>query len=187
MFIMETGGVQSLFDNLRTNNAALCISHLETAKAIKMGVTPQLERLHTEIKAKAKEVSSGATKGTKAVAKAREQTKKAIDQLSTFSGGFDSVGGEKKLNEATDDPYIVRRGVLHKLHKQVMEENGHRQDLLAVQNGFQAFEAQIVQTIQHAMNDFYQAVAAQNEKTKALYGDVVGMRHLITLNCINFV
>jgi len=57
MFTQQTGGVQSLFDNLRTNTQALSNSHIETAKTLKSGVLPQLERLHAEIKSKAKEVT----------------------------------------------------------------------------------------------------------------------------------
>jgi hypothetical protein len=175
MFTQETGGVQSLFDNLRINTQALTHLHNETGKTLKSGVGPQLERLHQEIKAKAKELNSGATKGTKAVAKSRESTKKHVDQLAVLAGQFESAGGKtSKLHDPADDPYILKKGVLHRLHKQVLDENTHRQDLLAVQSGFQSFETHIIQTIQYCMNEFYQAEAAQADKTKALYGDMIG-------------
>lgn len=175
MFTQNIGGISSLFDNMRQNTQSLSVSNLESAKAIKAGVIPQLERLHAEIKAKAKELNSGATKGTKAVLKSREHTQKHIDQLSTYVGRFDSAGGAgAKLHDPVDDPYIARRKVLNKLHQQVMDENAQRQDLLAVQTGFQAFEAHVIQTIQAALNAFYQAVGGQADKTKELYGDIVG-------------
>jgi len=174
MFTQQTGGVQSLFENLRTNTQALANSHLETGKSLKSGVAPQLERLHSEIKSKSKEVTSGATKGSKAVTKAREATKKHIDTLSSQSGAYDSVGGGTKLHDPADDPYILRRGVMHRLYKQVAEENANRQDLLAVQNSFQQFEAHVIQTIQHCMQQFFAAVQAGDDKEKALYGDMQG-------------
>lgn len=177
MFTQNAGGISSLFDNMRTNTSALAASHYETAKSIKSGVIPQLERLHTEIKAKTKELSSGATKGTKAVAKSREITQKHIDQLATNVGRFDSAGGGTKLSDPVEDPYIAKRKVLNKLHIQVGDENAQRQDLLAVQTGFQAFEAHVIQTVQGAMNAFYQAVGTQADKTKGLYGDIVSMLH----------
>lgn len=174
-FTQSAGGIASLFDNMRANNASLALSHIETAKAIKSGVIPQLERLHSEIKAKAKELNHGATKGTKAVLKSREHTQRHIDQLLTAVGKFDSVGGAgAKLYDPEDDPYIARRKVLNKLHQQVMDENAQRQDLLAVQTGFQEFETHIIQTVQAALNAFYQAVGGQADKTKTLYGDIVG-------------
>jgi len=176
MFTQTAGGISSLFDNMRTNTSALAVSHPETAKSIKSGVIPQLERLHAEIKAKAKELNQGATKGTKTVAKSREHTQKHIDQLAVNVGRFDSAGAAgTKLTDPIEDPYIVKRRVLNKLHIQVGDENAQRQDLLAVQTGFQAFEAHVIQTIQGALNAFYQVVGAQADKTKGLYGDIISM------------
>jgi len=94
--------------------------------------------------------------------------------LSTLAGQFDSAGGGTKLHDPTTDPYVLKRGVLHRLHKQIAEENANRQDLLSVQNGFQQFETNIIQTIQHCMNSFFQAVQAQDDKSKTLYGDMHG-------------
>lgn len=183
MFTKTAGGVASLFDNMRTNTSTLAASHYETAKTIKSGVIPQLERLHSEIKAKAKELNQGATKGTKAVAKSREHTQKHIDQLATNVGKFDSAGGAgSKLTDPVEDPYIVKRKVLNKLNTQVGDENAQRQDLLAVQTGFQAFEAHVIQTLQGALNAFYQAVGGQADKTKGLYGDIIGAAGRIPLD-----
>lgn len=183
MFTQTAGGICSLFENMRTNTSTLAASHQETAKNIKSGVIPQLERLHTEIKAKAKELNHGATKGTKAVTKSRESTQKHIDQLAKNVGRFDSAGGAgAKLTDPMEDPYIVKRRVLNKLHTQVGEENAQRQDLLAVQTGFQAFEAHVIQTVQGALNAFYQAVGAQAERTKGLYGNIISTATRVPLD-----
>jgi hypothetical protein len=84
--------------------------------------------------------------------------------------------------KATDDPYILRRGINHRLHKQVQEENNNRQDLIAVQNSFAQFEAHIIQEIQHGMGQFLQVVTTQAEHTKAAYGDMVGTSQRIPLD-----
>ncbi|KAF8476875.1 hypothetical protein BDZ91DRAFT_646953 [Kalaharituber pfeilii] len=181
MFTQQSGGVQAFFENIRTNNQSISVSHLETSRALRNGLLPQLERLHAEIKAKQKELNSGATKGTKAVTKAREHTKKHIDQLATVTGQFDPAGASK-LSDPVNDPYIVKRQVLHKLHKQVMDENAQRQDLLAVQNGFQTFEAHVIQTIQASLNEFYQIIGGQQEKVKGLYGDIIGTASRLPLD-----
>jgi hypothetical protein len=84
--------------------------------------------------------------------------------------------------KATDDPYILQRGVNHRLHKQVQEENNNRQDLISVQNSFAQFEAHIIQTIQHGMGQFLQVVNTQAEHTKAAYSDMVGTSQRIPLD-----
>jgi len=130
------------------------------------------ERLHSELKNKSKELVKGAGKGSKAVDKSRQATQKHIELLGQHTATFDSSGGNIK---AADDPYILQRGVMHRLNKQVIEENNNRNDLLAVQNSFSAFEAHIIQTIQQGMSQFYQVVSKQSDLTKANYGDMVGV------------
>lgn len=146
--------------------------HYETAKQLKSVILPIFERLHTEIKNKSKELTKGAGKGSKAVDKARQQTQKHIEMLGQYAAAFDSHGSAQM--KATDDPYIIRRGVNHRLNKQVQEENNNRQDLIAVQNSFAQFEAHIIQEIQHGMTQFLQVMTTQAEHTKASYGDMVG-------------
>jgi hypothetical protein len=92
---------------------------------------------------------------------------------------FDSHSGNMK---AADDPYILQRGVMYRLNKQVLEENNNRQDLISVQNSFAQFEAHIIQTIQHGMGQFMQVVNTQAEHTKAAYGDMVGNAQRIPLD-----
>ena len=139
--------------------------HYETAKQLKSVILPIFERLHTEIKNKSKELTKGAGKGSKAVDKARQQTQKHIEMLGQYAAAFDSHGSAQM--KATDDPYIIRRGVNHRLNKQVQEENNNRQDLIAVQNSFAQFEAHIIQEIQHGMTQFLQVMTTQAEHTKA--------------------
>ena len=150
---------------------AIVNSHLETEKNLKGSVLPILERLHKEIKNKSKELSSGAGKSAKEVDKARNITQKHIELLGQQAAGHDSSGG--KIN-ASDDPYIVHRGVYYRLHKQVLEENNMRHDLIAVQNNFAQFEAHIVEVIQQAMMSFNQFVGGQAQKDQTLLADMLG-------------
>jgi uncharacterized protein YukE len=146
-------------------------SNAETAQTIKGTVLPILERLHKEIKAKVKEVLNGAQKSAKEVEKARNTTQKYIELLGQHTASFESTGG--RMNP-TEDPYVVQRGVLHRLNKQVIEENNHRNDLIHVQDSFQAFEAHVIQVVQEAMEAFNAVAGGQAEKTRALYSDMLG-------------
>ena len=154
-------------------------SHLETAKNLSGSVLPLLTRLHSEIKNKNKELSSGAAKGAKGVAAARNDTQKYIELLGQHSAAFDASGG--KL-DASNDPYVIHRGIQYRLHKQVLEENNSRQDLLSVQSSFQAFEGHIIQTIQQALSAFNQQVGGQAERQRALYTDMIGTSSRIPLD-----
>jgi len=169
-FDQSLGGVAGFFENMRSNTQALINTNLETEKSIKGSVLPVLDRLHKEIKHKAKELSSGAQKGAKEVEKARNNTQKHIEFLGQHTASFDSAGG--KLTSA-DDPYVIHRGVLHRLSSQVLIENNHHNDLIAVQNNFSTFEAHVVEVIQQAMEAFTQLVGGQADKTRALHNDML--------------
>lgn len=153
--------------------------HYETAKQLKGSVLPVFERLHTEIKNKTKELTKGAGKGSKAVDKARSVTQKHIELLGSHTASFESHGGKMT---ATDDPYVLQRGVMHRLNKQIQEENNNRQDLISVQNSFAQFEAHVIQTIQEGMGQFMQVVNTQAEQTKMAYGDMVGTAQKVPLD-----
>ncbi|KAI1338778.1 PH domain-containing protein [Xylariaceae sp. FL0016] len=170
-FDQGLGGVAGFFENMRVNTQAMINSNAETEKTLKGTVLPILERLHKEIKAKHKEVSHGAEKSAKEIEKARNTTQKQIELLGQHAAAFESTGG--KMNPA-DDPYVIHRGVFHRLNKQVIEENNHRNDLLHLQDNFQAFEAHVVQVVQQAMESFNQVAGGQAEKTRALYTDMLG-------------
>jgi hypothetical protein len=146
---------------------------------LKGTILPVLERLHTEIKNKTKELTKGAGKGSKAVDKARSTTQKHIELLGQHTATYDSHGGKMV---ATDDPYVLQRGVKYRLNKQIMEENNNRQDLISVQNSFAQFEAHVVQTLQHGLGQFMQVVNNQAEQTKIMYGDMVGTAQRIPLD-----
>lgn len=156
---------------MRQNTEGLANTHIETAKNLGGSVLPILERLHKEIKNKSKELSTGAAKGAKEVDKARNTTQKYIELLGTQTSSFESSGG--KVN-ASEDPYVVQRGVYHRLSKQVMEENNSRNDLISVQNNFQSFEAHVIEVIQQAMMSFNQFVGGQAQKEQTLYSDMLG-------------
>lgn len=140
---------------------------------------PILTRLHTEIKHKAKELSGGAAKGSKSVDKARNVTQKHIELLGQHTASAASAGGKV---DSSNDPYVIQRGVKHRLNKQVIEENNNRHDLLAVQNSFQQFEAHVIQTIQQAMTAFLQNVGGQAERQKASYAEMVTTTQKVPLD-----
>jgi len=144
-------------------------SHLETEKNLKGSVLPILERLHTEIKHKTKELSGGAVKGSKSVDKARNSTQKYIELLGQHTASVASSGGKV---DASNDPYVLQRGVNHRLGKQILEENNNREDLTAVQDSFQSFEAHVIQTIQQALVAFQQYVGGQSERQRGMYSDM---------------
>ncbi|OHW98594.1 PH domain-containing protein [Colletotrichum incanum] len=170
-FDQSLGGIAGYFENMRSNTQAIINTNLETEKSIKGSVLPVLERLHKEIKHKGKELAHGAQKGAKEVEKARNTTQKHIELLGQQTAAFESAGGKM---HGSDDPYVVHRGVLHRLHKQVLEENNNRNDLIAVQNNFEAFEAHVIEVVQQAMEAFIQLTGGQAEKTRALYSDMLG-------------
>ena len=111
--------------------------------------------------------------------KARNNTQKHIELLGQHTAAFSSSGGKV---ESANDPYIIQRGVNHRLNKQVLEENNNRHDLLAVQDSFQQFEAHIIQTIQQAMTAFLQSVGGQCERQKAMYSDITATTQRIPLD-----
>ncbi|KAI0176557.1 PH domain-containing protein [Hypoxylon sp. FL1284] len=170
-FDQGLGGVAGFFENMRVNTQAMINSNAETEKTLKGSVLPILERLHKEIKAKHKEVTHGVEKGAKEIDKARNNTQKHIELLGQHAAAFESTGG--RMNPS-DDPYIIQRGVLHRLSKQVVEENNHRNDLINIQDSFKAFEVHVVQIVQQAMDGLSQVAGGQAEKTRALYTDMLG-------------
>lgn len=154
-------------------------TRIETEQNIKGSVLPILERLHHEIKNKAKELNSGAVKGAKEVEKARNSTQKHIELLGSHTAGFESHGGK---SHAAEDPYVIQRQVYHRLGKQVMEENNHRNDLIAVQTNFEHFEGHVVEVMQQALMSFNQFVGGQAQKEQQLYSDMLGNAQSIPLD-----
>lgn len=164
------------FENMRANTQAMINTNLETEKSIKGSVLPILDRLHKEIKHKAKELASGAQAAAKEVEKLRNVTQKHIELLGQQAAAYDSHGG--KLN-SHEDPYVVRRGVVHRLNNQVIAENNHKNDLVSVQNNFRTFEAHVLEVVQQAIEAFTQLAGGQGEKMRALHNDILG-----TVQCI---
>ncbi|RMZ92028.1 hypothetical protein DV736_g741, partial [Chaetothyriales sp. CBS 134916] len=168
-FDTALGGVSGLFENIRANTQAQSNMHAETSKNLTGSVLPILERLHHELKAKSKEVASGAGKSAKAVEAARLATQKYIDALGQHAANFDSSGGKVS---AHNDPYVLQRGTYHRLNKQILEENNSRQDIVNVQNNFAQFEAHVISTFQATMSSYNQFMSGQADREKAMYGDI---------------
>ncbi|KAI1396903.1 hypothetical protein F4819DRAFT_473784 [Hypoxylon fuscum] len=169
-FDQGLGGVAGFFENMRVNTQAMINSNAETEKTLKGSVLPILERLHKEIKAKHKEVTHGVERGAKEIEKARNNTQKHIELLGQHTAAFESTGGKMT---PSDDPYVIQRGVLHRLNKQVIEENNHKNDLVNIQDSFKAFEAHVILVVQQAMDALNQVAGGQAEKTRALYTDML--------------
>jgi hypothetical protein len=176
-FDQSLGGVAGFFENMRANTQAMINTNIETEKSIKGSVLPILDRLHKEIKHKAKELASGAQAAAKEVEKLRNVTQKHIELLGQQAAAYDSHGGRQ--TNSHEDPYVVRRGVMHRLSNQVIAENNHRNDLVSVQNNFRTFEAHILEVVQQAIEGFTQLVGGQGEKMRALNSDILG-----TVQCI---
>lgn len=169
-FETQPGGIQGMLESLRTQTQAIANSNQETAKTLNGSVLPMFERLHKEIKNKTKELTKGAGKGSKAVDKARQETQKHIELLGKNIAASGTSAGSVKANE---DPYILHRGVNHRLHKQVLEENNNRSDLIEVQNSFSRFEEHIIQTFQQGMSQFLQVVTKQDQTNTTMYSQMV--------------
>jgi hypothetical protein len=71
------------------------------------------------------------------------------------------------------DPYLLKKGIISRLAKQIDDENAQRQDLIGVQNHSQQFETHIVATIQQAIQALNSALHAQQEAQRNSYGDIV--------------
>ncbi|EAW06592.1 PH domain protein [Aspergillus clavatus NRRL 1] len=186
-FSQSEGGVAGWFDNIRTNTQGIVNGYLDTEKNLKGSVLPSLERLHKELKNKSKELQSGASKSAKAVEKARGVTQKHIELLATQVASFDSTAGNRF--EHAHDPYILRRGVNHRLNKQVIEENNNRQDIIAVQNNFQQFEAHVLRTVQTAMEQFNVFIGNQLDRQRAMYSDMLASAQRVPpdFEWVNFI
>ena len=118
-------------------------------------------------------------KGSKSVDKARNVTQKHIELLGQHTASAASSGGKV---DASNDPYVLQRGVHHRLGKQILEENNNREDLIAVQDSFQSFEGHVVQTIQQALTAFQQYVGGQKERERAIYSDITANAQRIPLD-----
>ncbi|KAL7951772.1 hypothetical protein V8C42DRAFT_16907 [Trichoderma barbatum] len=178
-FDQSLGGIAGFFENMRANTQAMINTNIETEKSIKGSVLPILDRLHKEIKHKSKELANGAQAGAKEVEKLRNVTQKHIELLGQQAAAYDSHGAGIKQLASHDDPYVVRRGVVHRLNNQVLAENNHHNDLVAVQNNFRTFEAHVLEVVQQAMEGFTQLAGGQAEKMRALHSDILG-----TAQCI---
>ncbi|KAL2862663.1 PH domain protein [Aspergillus lucknowensis] len=186
-FSQSVGGVSSFFENIRANTQGMINLYTDGERNLRTSVLPTLEKLHKDIKTKSKELQTGASKGAKAVEKARNLTQKHIELLGQQTAALDSAAGNKL--ETSHDPYIVRRGIIYRLNKQVIEENNNRQDIIAVQNNFQQFEAHILQTVQAAMEQLVVFMSGQSDRQKVMYTDILATLQRIPpeFEWVNFI
>lgn len=183
------GGIASFFENVRANTASLSTVHADTATALKSQVLPIIERLYKEIKDRSKHVQHECERASKLVAKTRNATQTQIELLGQHTSSFQSAGGSSTTGHHShglhlhlhssgskpkpeNDPWILKRKVLHNLAKQVQEENVQQNDLIGVQKHFGEFEAHIVKTMQDAIREFDMVLAAGRDKERKLYNDI---------------
>ncbi|POS85485.1 hypothetical protein EPUL_002089 [Erysiphe pulchra] len=178
-FDQKVGGIASLFENIRQNTQGLVNSYLETEKNIKGTIIPVIEQLRKEIKIQSKEFTSGAVKGAKDVEKARNLTQKHIELLGQNVAGFESSGSRL---HSTEDPYVLRRGVVHHLHKQIIEENGQRQILASLQKNFHQFEQHVIEVIQTSLSSLTHFMNTQAQSQQEHYSDVMKTAQAIPLD-----
>ncbi|KHJ34620.1 putative ph domain-containing protein [Erysiphe necator] len=178
-FDQKVGGIASLFENMRQNIHELVNSYLETEKNIKESTIPIIEQLRKEIKNQSKEFSSVAVKGAKDVEKARNLTQKYIELLGQNVAGFESSGSRL---HSTEDPYVLHRGVLHHLHKQIIEENSQRQVLVTLQNNFHQFEQHVIEVIQTSLSSLTNFLNTQAQSQQEYYSDVMRTAQAIPLD-----
>jgi len=164
---------------MRVNTQALVNTNLETEKNIKGSALPIVERLHKEIKHKAKELAHGAEKTAKEVEKTRNNTQKHIELLGQHAAAHEATGGKANPSE---DPYVLSRGVIHRLNKQVVEENNQHNDLLSVQANFETFERHIIQVLHQAMETFTGLTGGQALGVQALHADMLAAAQQIPPN-----
>ena len=170
------GGVASFFDSLRTNTVRLATSHQETAAELRSVVLTALERLHKSIRDRQKHVAAECERSSKAVGRARANTQQQVELLAQhtaaadFSSGGGGGGGTAKPRPDMD-PYVLKRVVLQKLGKQVLEENAQHEELLGVQSHTQVFEQQVLQALQAAVQSFSAVVTKQLDTQRLLAAD----------------
>ncbi|EAA28289.1 hypothetical protein GE21DRAFT_9103 [Neurospora crassa] len=163
-------GVAAMFEVLRANTQGMINSNLETQKKLKETVLHDLKGLHHEIKDYSKRLSHSLNKGAKAVEKSRNTTQKHIELLSQHVASFPTSGAD--LNPA-DDPYVLRQGVIYRLHNQIQDENNHRTELITAQAQFMEFEVKVVKSIQKAMEDLNTLAGGHAEHVRGLYAQVL--------------
>jgi hypothetical protein len=112
----------------------------------------------------------GVGKAAKEIEKTRNTTQKHIELLGQQTAAAEASGHRVSPN---DDPYITQRGVYYRLHKQILEENNNRQDLISVQENFATFEQHVVEVIQQAMASFVQFVGGQAQRKQNAYSDML--------------
>ncbi|EGC49238.1 PH domain-containing protein [Histoplasma capsulatum var. duboisii H88] len=164
------GGVVGLFDNIRINITAIVNLHLDIEKKVKTIALPTLERLHTEIKSKAKELQHGSEKGTKQVEKARSAAQKHIEMLGKYTAAFASGTGGKL--EPAHDPYVLKRGTVYRMSKVVTEENNYRTEMLHLQESLAAFEPHIMRTVKDALFQLSDCMGAQSGIPGKMYANI---------------
>lgn len=155
-----SGGIQDCFRALQQRTTALSTNSLESSKELEATILIDLDRLDQDVKSKMRDIDKNAGKELKSVEKSRAETTKLID---TLAKNVSSVGSAQL--KPSDDPYIVCRNVKNSLHKQVEDENLHRNSIIACQEAYDQLEQRIILAIQEVIKKFYSHIELQQQKT----------------------
>ncbi|KAK2733387.1 hypothetical protein FQN57_002144 [Myotisia sp. PD_48] len=174
-FAEGQGGIGGLFDNLRDVTQRLSDIHSETDDKLKHRVLPIFKQLHSDIKAKMKEISSGPAKAGKLVSHARKDTKKHVQLLGKYTATFDAdkATRSKPKLDAAYDPYILARGIYHRMCLQIEKENANFRSILDQQNAFPDFEKHILNSLQRALEQLFQCIRQSNTDQQVIYTTVL--------------
>ncbi|BFZ56602.1 hypothetical protein PYCC9005_003649 [Savitreella phatthalungensis] len=154
----EGSGVRDIFSQLQGHATKLSNDHQTFGNQVDSTLVKGAKRLDGEIKDFVKRLDKDGVKGSKSVSKLQSDTEKHITLLGTHIA---KSSGPASSIKASEDPYITHRGVLHRLHNQVTEENDHTDTLLALQKECADFEAQIVQSIQNLVSQLGSQASAE--------------------------
>jgi hypothetical protein len=143
-------GIAESFETLRTRTDVLINKSLETEKALKAGVLPQLATLKGDIEKHIKGLKATGVKNLKEIEKAKSLTQTSIENLGTHVSSF-NINTHSKL-DYKNDPYVLHRYVLNALEDQVAKENNQIDAVISVEKNLETLEKHIVQVIQQAIS-----------------------------------
>ncbi|OWB57727.1 hypothetical protein B5S28_g3696 [[Candida] boidinii] len=151
----EETGVNGFIDALRKTIDDNQNRSIETEDKIKTQILPELHKLNEEITTRRKEFVTQSSKEEKELKKLHQITSKEISKLSSSIGSYDN--SNKKV-DYHDDPYLLKRSILHHGEIQIKKENLHLDFLESSENTIKILENQIIVIIKKVFNSFSQLV-----------------------------
>ncbi|OWB85520.1 hypothetical protein B5S33_g4188 [[Candida] boidinii] len=151
----EEKGINGFIDALRRTIDENQNRSVETEAKIKTQILPELQKLSEEISTRRKEFVLQSNKEDKELKKLHQTTSKEISKLSSSIGSYDN---SNKRIDYHDDPYLLKRSILHHGEIQIKKENLHLDFLENSENTIKILENQIIVIIKKVFNSFSQLV-----------------------------